>query len=157
MRIGKAILFVLILLNTDKLLAESIVPIDLPEHIVQFHKQELGNFSIVNHDDLAALVVTLDSKSFVENLIRSEVLFFLTKDDKVNASVLFNELDMFNTYAKLIDSSPQFLWRESSLSSTHPRFVVNQIETAYHYYQNEILKFGMQIESFHMPTLTVSN
>ena len=51
MRIGKAIVFVLILLNTDKLLAESIVPIDLPEHIVQFHKQELGNFSIVNHDD----------------------------------------------------------------------------------------------------------
>lgn len=157
MKTVRTIIFALTILFADNLHAENVIPIDLPDNIIQFHKKELGNFSIINHADLADLVVTLDSKNFVENLIRSEVLFFLTKDANVSASMLFNELKMFNTYAKLIDTSPQFLWRESSFSSTHPRFVIHQIETAYQYYQNEILKFGTEIESIHMPTLTASN
>lgn len=131
----------------------SVPPKDIPIFLVKDHIQRLNGFSVLDFAKHNNTNVQILSEIETKNLIRSEVLFFLIKQRGVTPSELFNELKLFDTYRFLIDTTPSHLWRDLTYLSTDSRFIYEQIETAYRYYQGKLLTQSFEDIAHSLPSL----
>ena len=145
---------IIAMLLTTNVMANERVPNDIPDNIVNFYLKGLGEYATVNNKGLSTNIF---EKSVIDNLVRSEVLSYISRQRDISADTLFNTLGLFNTYSKLIDSVPQSLLMDIDVTPMDPNYVFKQIELAYSYYQNEVVNVGFEIELKHLPEFVQQN
>jgi hypothetical protein len=150
----KILALIISMLLTTNGMANERVPNDIPENIVNFYLNGLGEYATVNNKGLSTNIF---EQSVIDNLVRSEVLSYISRQRDISADTLFNTLGLFNTYSKLIDSVPQSLLMDIDVTPMDPNYVFKQIELAYSYYQNEVVNIGFEIELKHLPEFVQQN
>ena len=157
MKMLKYLLMISVFISTNAF-ANDLIPNDIPHNIVKYYESKGGAFLLRENDSLVLpFMEEAEKKAFFENLIRAEILAFIIRDKNVTAGTLFNSLGLFKTYSKLVDTTPQSLWRNMSLQPMNKNYVLMQIRIAHSYYQNQLIEIGYKIEIKHLPPVKISN